>query len=62
MAFDPKTWRIFLPAADIETIPAAKPSERPQRKIREKLLIQTGSMRLDSPAQCVYCWKAALFR
>jgi hypothetical protein len=33
MAFDPKTWRIFLPAADIETIPAAKPSERPQRKI-----------------------------
>ena len=33
MAFDPKTRKIFLPAADVETIPAADPSQRPQRKV-----------------------------
>ena len=34
MAFDPKTKRVFLPAADVEVIPAADASQRPQRKIR----------------------------
>jgi hypothetical protein len=33
MAFDPKTKKIFLPAADVETIPAADPAQRPQRKV-----------------------------
>ncbi|HLK65898.1 MAG TPA: alkaline phosphatase [Bryobacteraceae bacterium] len=33
MAFDVKTKRIFLPAADVETIPAADPAQRPQRKV-----------------------------
>jgi hypothetical protein len=33
MAFDPRTKRIYLPAADIDLIPAADPSQRPQRKI-----------------------------
>lgn len=34
MAFDPKTKRVFLPAADVDVIPAATGSGRPQRKIR----------------------------
>jgi len=34
MALDLKTKRVYLPAADVETIPAASPGERAQRKIR----------------------------
>jgi hypothetical protein len=34
MAFDPKTKRIFLPAADVETIPALNASGKAQRKIK----------------------------
>jgi YVTN family beta-propeller protein len=34
MAFDTKTKKIFLPAAEIETIPAADSTQRPQRKIK----------------------------
>jgi DNA-binding beta-propeller fold protein YncE len=34
MAFDPRTKRVFLPAADVEMVPAAEPGGRPQRKIR----------------------------
>jgi alkaline phosphatase len=34
MAFDTKTKRVYLPAADVDVIPAANASERPQRKIR----------------------------
>jgi alkaline phosphatase len=33
MAFDARTMRIYLPAADVEVIPAADASQRPQRKI-----------------------------
>ena len=33
MAFDPQTKRIFLPGADVETIPASDPTQRPQRKV-----------------------------
>lgn len=35
MAFDVKTKKIFLPAADVETIPASQPNGRPTRKIKE---------------------------
>jgi YVTN family beta-propeller protein len=35
MAFDSKTKKIFLPAADVETIPAKEPGGRPSRKIKE---------------------------
>jgi hypothetical protein len=34
MAFDPVTKRVFLPAADVETIQPADPSQKPQRKIK----------------------------
>lgn len=34
MAFDPKTKKIFLPAADIETIPASEPGGRPRRSVK----------------------------
>jgi alkaline phosphatase len=34
MALDAKTKRVYLPAADVDVIPAANASERPQRKIR----------------------------
>ena len=34
MVFDPRTKSVFLPAADVEVIPAADPSQRPQRKVR----------------------------
>jgi DNA-binding beta-propeller fold protein YncE len=33
MAYDPHTKRVFLPAADVEVIPAADPAQRAQRKI-----------------------------
>jgi alkaline phosphatase len=33
LAFDPRTRRLFLPAANIEVIPGADPSLRPQRRI-----------------------------
>jgi YVTN family beta-propeller protein len=33
MAFDPRTKRVYLPAADVEMIPAADASKRPQRRI-----------------------------
>jgi len=33
MAFDPKTRRIYLSSGDIEVVPAASASERPQRNI-----------------------------
>jgi YVTN family beta-propeller protein len=35
MAFDPKTGKIFLPAADVETIPPSEANGRPTRKIKE---------------------------
>ena len=35
MAFDSKTKKIFLPAADVETTPAKEPGGRPSRKIKE---------------------------
>ena len=34
MAFDPKTKRVFLPAAEIQETPSAQPGGRPQRKIK----------------------------
>jgi alkaline phosphatase len=33
MAYDPRTKRVYLPAADVEVIPAADPGQRAQRKI-----------------------------
>jgi YVTN family beta-propeller protein len=33
MAFDAQTKKIFVPAADVQTIPASDPSQRPQRKV-----------------------------
>jgi alkaline phosphatase len=33
MAYDPRTKRVYLPAADVEVIPSADPAQRPQRKI-----------------------------
>jgi YVTN family beta-propeller protein len=33
MGLDAKTGKIFLPGADIDTIPAADPSQRPQRRV-----------------------------
>jgi YVTN family beta-propeller protein len=33
MAFDAQTRKIFVPAADVEIIPAADPSQKPQRKV-----------------------------
>ncbi len=35
MAFDPKTKKIFLPAADVEVIPAANADSKPTRNIKE---------------------------
>jgi YVTN family beta-propeller protein len=35
MAFDRKTGKIFLPAAEVETIPPADPNGKPTRKIKE---------------------------
>jgi len=34
MAFDPKTRKIFLTAAEYVETPAADPSQRPQRSIK----------------------------
>src|ERR1044071_3119658 len=34
MAFDPKTKKIFLPAAEIQETPAADPTKRPQRTVK----------------------------
>jgi DNA-binding beta-propeller fold protein YncE len=34
MAFDPKTKKIFLPAAEIQETPAAQPGGRPQRRVK----------------------------
>ncbi len=34
MAFDPKTKKIFLPAAEMETVPNADPNARPRRVIK----------------------------
>jgi DNA-binding beta-propeller fold protein YncE len=34
MAFDPKTKKIFLPAAEYQETPAADPSKRPQRSVK----------------------------
>ena len=34
MAFDPKTKKIFLPAAEYLETPAADPSKRPQRTVK----------------------------
>lgn len=34
MAFDPKTKKIFLPAAEYTEIPASEPGKRPQRKVK----------------------------
>jgi hypothetical protein len=34
MAFDPKTKKIFLPAAEFQETPNADPSKRPQRSVR----------------------------
>ncbi len=34
MALDPKTKRVYLPAADVDVIPAATPSDKTQKKIR----------------------------
>src|SRR5438034_7446318 len=34
MAFDPKTKKIFLPAAEFVEIPASDPSKRPQRRVK----------------------------
>jgi YVTN family beta-propeller protein len=33
MAFDAQTRKIFVPAADVEIIPASDPSQKPQRKV-----------------------------
>jgi hypothetical protein len=33
MAYDPRTKRVYLPAADVEVIPPADPAQRAQRKI-----------------------------
>ena len=35
MAFDPKTKKVFLPAAEVTTIPNSDPNVRPTRKIKE---------------------------
>jgi len=34
MAFDPKTKKIFLPAAEYQEIPATEPGKRPQRSLK----------------------------
>ena len=34
MAFDPKTKKIFLPAADFQETPASEPGKRPQRSVK----------------------------
>ncbi|MGD0579225.1 MAG: YncE family protein [Bryobacteraceae bacterium] len=34
MAFDPKTKKIFLPAAEVEEIPNADPTKRPRRSVK----------------------------
>jgi len=34
MALDPKTGKIFLPAAEILETPASDPSKRPQRTVK----------------------------
>lgn len=34
MAFDPKTKKIFLPAAEFHEIPASDPAKRPQRTMK----------------------------
>ena len=34
-SFDSKTKKIYLIAGEIETIPAADPSKRPTRKVKE---------------------------
>ena len=34
MAFDPKTKKIFLPAAEFDTTPAADPTQRPRRVVK----------------------------
>jgi DNA-binding beta-propeller fold protein YncE len=34
MAFDPKTKKIFLPAAEYQEIPATEPGRRPQRSVK----------------------------
>jgi DNA-binding beta-propeller fold protein YncE len=34
MAFDPKTKKIFLPAAEYQEIPATEPGKRPQRSVK----------------------------
>jgi hypothetical protein len=33
MAYDSRTERVYLPAADVEVIPPAESSQKPQRKI-----------------------------
>jgi alkaline phosphatase len=33
MGFDPKTHKLYLSSGDIETIPSANPSQKPQRKV-----------------------------
>jgi hypothetical protein len=34
MSFDPKTKKIFLPAAEYQEIPATEPGRRPQRSVK----------------------------
>jgi hypothetical protein len=34
MALDPKTKKIFLPAAEYQEIPATEPGKRPQRSVK----------------------------
>ena len=34
MAFDPKTKKTFLPAAEFQEIPASDPAKRPQRRVK----------------------------
>jgi len=34
MAFDPKTKKIFLPAAEFDEAPASDPSKRPRRTVK----------------------------
>jgi len=34
MALDPKTGKIFLPAAEYQETPASDPSKRPQRSVK----------------------------
>jgi hypothetical protein len=34
MAFDPKTKKVFLPAAEFQETPNADPTKRPQRSVK----------------------------